>query len=177
MSIERATWPSITGGRITQVCPVIEDEREPAYLLVFFVAGTPRSAGSKRIFRRRDGGLNVTHDGIYTAEWMQTVAGEALKARCEAGLPVLTSGVEVTATFSFQRPRNQFRRDGTVYPEAPALPTSYRVPDLDKLARALLDGLAGIIYIDDHQVVRLTLSKQWGEEEGVLVEVRKAGAR
>ncbi len=43
--------------------------------------------------------------------------------------------------------------------------------DLDKLARALLDGMTGVVYVDDKQVVRLVAAKEWGED-GASVTVR-----
>lgn len=44
-------------------------------------------------------------------------------------------------------------------------------PDADKLARAVWDALKGIIYTDDSQIVRLTLSKDYGDAPGVIIQV------
>jgi crossover junction endodeoxyribonuclease RusA len=44
-------------------------------------------------------------------------------------------------------------------------------PDLDKLVRAVLDGLTAIAYRDDGQVVRLTAAKQYGVNPGVWVQM------
>lgn len=45
-------------------------------------------------------------------------------------------------------------------------------PDLDKLARSVLDALTGVAYEDDSQVCKLTLEKvyTWGEP-GVYITV------
>jgi len=48
-------------------------------------------------------------------------------------------------------------------------------PDADNLAKTILDALNGVAWIDDGQVVDLTISKRYakpGESEGVTVWVR-----
>jgi Holliday junction resolvase RusA-like endonuclease len=42
-------------------------------------------------------------------------------------------------------------------------------PDLDNVAKAILDACNGIAYIDDKQVARLTVSKFYSTEPGVEV--------
>jgi Holliday junction resolvase RusA-like endonuclease len=44
-------------------------------------------------------------------------------------------------------------------------------PDIDKLARAAADSLQGIFYVDDSQVVRLSVSKDYGEAPGVTIAI------
>jgi crossover junction endodeoxyribonuclease RusA len=64
----------------------------------------------------------------------------------------LTGAVEVEATFYLQEPKSARR----------SLP--YVRPDIDKLARAVLDGLTGVAFGDDGQVVRLLCNKHYGEQ-------------
>lgn len=63
--------------------------------------------------------------------------------------------------------------------ERPARPTyRYPVQDVDKLARATVDGLVrGGVLSDDKHVVQLIAWKRWaepGEEPGCVVDVRPA---
>jgi Holliday junction resolvase RusA-like endonuclease len=44
-------------------------------------------------------------------------------------------------------------------------------PDLDKLIRAVLDGLTGVAYKDDGQVVRITAVKIYAQKIGVQIGV------
>jgi crossover junction endodeoxyribonuclease RusA len=44
-------------------------------------------------------------------------------------------------------------------------------PDLDKMIRAILDALTGVVFHDDSQVVHLVSRKQYGNEPGVEVWV------
>jgi Holliday junction resolvase RusA-like endonuclease len=49
-------------------------------------------------------------------------------------------------------------------------------PDLDKLIRAILDGITGILIEDDSQVVNITATKQYAqanEQHGVLIELEE----
>lgn len=119
-------------------------------LLTMFVPGRPRPQGSKRIVRGR---LIESSRGL--RQWRRDIAMTALATRSA---------------------RRSWPRLGPVAVRADFL-LSGRLdvrPDLDKLCRALLDGLveAGII-ADDGQVVRLTAEKlpETGAE-GVFVEVR-----
>ena len=47
-------------------------------------------------------------------------------------------------------------------------------PDIDKLARAVLDALAGIIYVDDCQVIKMDVSKEYDFNglNGCDIEIR-----
>jgi Holliday junction resolvase RusA-like endonuclease len=72
----------------------------------------------------------------------------------------------VEAHFLFSRPKS--------------LPKKIRMdtkrPDLDKLIRAVLDGLADILIPDDAQVVSISASKRYaaeGEMPGARIMVRK----
>lgn len=42
-------------------------------------------------------------------------------------------------------------------------------PDIDNLAKAVLDGLNGIAYNDDNQIVELKLQKKYGENPRTVV--------
>ena len=44
-------------------------------------------------------------------------------------------------------------------------------PDADNVLKAICDGINGIVFKDDVQVVNVSLSKRFGETPGVLVRV------
>lgn len=51
---------------------------------------------------------------------------------------------------------------------------SYPSGDVDNYAKAALDGMNGVVWEDDRQVVQLGATKRWafdGEEEGLTIEV------
>ena len=49
-------------------------------------------------------------------------------------------------------------------------------PDVDNVAKVVLDALNGFAYIDDKQVVGLIVRKIWGEPEGLMVKVEEVPA-
>lgn len=46
-------------------------------------------------------------------------------------------------------------------------------PDIDNIAKAILDSLNGVAYDDDSQVVRLTIEKVYGEQACVMVALNE----
>lgn len=44
-------------------------------------------------------------------------------------------------------------------------------PDLDNVVKAVLDGLNGVAFLDDKQIVKLTANKQYSDDACVLVTV------
>jgi crossover junction endodeoxyribonuclease RusA len=66
--------------------------------------------------------------------------------------------IHVTITFRLQRPAsvsNPRRVNFRLWPTVK--------PDIDKLTRAILDSMTGIVYVDDSQVVKLRAEKQYVE--------------
>lgn len=82
------------------------------------------------------------------------------------GKKLLTGPVAVDMNFGFVQA--QSNRD--IYP------TGRNIGDLDKLCRATLDALTGIVYEDDSQVSVLTANKYYLRQETVEVSVHKLSA-
>lgn len=71
-----------------------------------------------------------------------------------------TNPVRVELTFYFNRPKSVKREFMSVK------------PDIDKLARSVLDSITGTVIKDDSQVVILNLRKEYTEQSpGVLVRI------
>lgn len=121
-------------------------------MIEFEVIGMPRPKGSYRSFayRRKDGRLGTTtiNSNPATATWEQRVATEAQRLAQERHT---SKGCAVTLRFRMPRPKS--------LPKRVQLMT--RRPDIDKLARTVLDGLTGTILADDSQIVSLTASKRY----------------
>ena len=86
-----------------------------------------------------------------------------------------TGAVSVTLDFLLPRPKGHLgtgRNAGVLRESAPVDPLSK--PDLDKLARAVLDALTGIAWVDDAQVTDLVAAKRFSprpDQAGVHVRV------
>lgn len=93
----------------------------------------------------------------------------ALRAFVRASIPatqygvVFPTGVSVTVTITFhmRRPDIDFRRGDRVGAVLKATAPVMRPisPDIDNLAKFILDGLNGVLYSDDRQVVKLVTMK------------------
>ena len=68
-------------------------------------------------------------------------------------------GVEVSLVFTLKKPKTVTRSE------------PFKRPDIDKLSRAVLDGLTGVAYEDDEQVVKLIAVKEYGNVEGVTIRI------
>jgi Holliday junction resolvase RusA-like endonuclease len=45
--------------------------------------------------------------------------------------------------------------------------------DLDNYAKAILDAMNTIVYDDDKQIVKLSISKRWGKDGKIVVELNE----
>ena len=135
-------------------------------MIEFTVYGAPVPQGSKRVFR----GNIVDMAPQRLRSYRQDIHVTALQAM--NGREPHVEPVGVTVTFSIPRPKNHYgtgrnaevKKDSA--PSAPAKP-----PDIDKLGRAVLDGMTGAVFRDDAQVVSLHLMKVWADHSDAATEV------
>lgn len=135
---------------------LLPDEAEIARTVTgtsFTVLGTPVAQGSKRAIVR--GGKAVLLEmGVGHHSWRAAVALAAFQARQTLDV-TLDGPLHVTARFRFQMPASRpkaTREAGECW--------KISAPDLDKLARALGDGLTeGGLIVDDRCIVEWVLSK------------------
>ena len=122
-------------------------------MITFRVDGKPIPQGSMKVIHG-----NIIHSqGSALAAWRSAVG---LSAKY-AGAKPHADPVEIRLIFIMTRPRTVTRLE-------PSVP-----PDLDKLVRAVLDGLTAIAYRDDAQVTTLTATKEYGDRPGVQVFIAK----
>lgn len=132
------------------------------------VRGVPAPQGSKT--RNRYGAVYESSKAV--GPWRDAVRTETQRA-----VPVPLAGSLVARlAFVMPRPRGHYgtgRNADRLRASAPAYPSA--LPDLDKLCRAVLDGLTdGGAWKDDGQVVTLHATKRYalpGAVPGVLIEI------
>lgn len=149
-------------------------EAETVVKTHFTVLGIPAPKGSARaFFVKKLGRAVITSANAKTRPWEQAIRAEA--ANAQRGQPPQVAAMSVGVEFRFPRPLGHYRKDGSLKPSAPMRHT--KKPDLDKLARTLLDGLTGVAFVDDSQVCSLVGSKRYvtgGEAPGAEVMVEEA---
>ena len=118
---------------------------------MIFIPGAPAPQGSSRAFVRGNRAI-ITHANAKTMPWRDTV-----RSFVGVGLPgiVFPEGpVAVTARFVMPRVKSEPKRSTRPHT---------RKPDLDKLVRAVLDALTGVVFTDDSQVTAVFASKRTAE--------------
>lgn len=126
------------------------------------VLGEPIPQGSTRAFITKSGRPIITHSNKNLKQWRQRIATEA-----QAKRPAhwdMDSAILINIDFLMPRPKSLPKK----------VTEDIKRPDIDKLIRAVLDGLTGIYYADDSQVVHLFASKKYVdrfEAPGVTIRV------
>lgn len=127
-----------------------------------FVPGTPEPQGSTRSFVVK-GRAVTTSDNPDVKPWRAVISAYI---RDSIG-PVIvhpTGPVSLGLLFVMPRRKGEPKR---------ITPPHTRRPDADKLVRAVLDALTGLVYTDDSQVVEIHARKRTaeiGEMPGVTIE-------
>jgi Holliday junction resolvase RusA-like endonuclease len=125
---------------------------------ISFVAGTPRPQGSKKAFVIRGKAVLVdASEGNY--EWRRIVTQELAN---DPDLVRYKGAVNVSLAFYMEKAKSNKTNLMT------------QKPDIDKLARSVLDAMTNAELIeDDSKVVYLNITKTWAENQnpGVLIHV------
>ena len=137
----------------------------------FFVPGAPVGKGRPRAARRGAGVVMFTPDK--TAGYEALVAAAASNAmRAEAG-PLFTGPLEAVLEMRIPIPASWSKAHKAAALAGIELPTSR--PDIDNVAKAILDACNGVVFRDDAQVVMLVATKAFSDEPGVRVVIRECG--
>jgi len=121
-------------------------------VISFGVEGTPIQQGSMKFIRP---GVMIHSRAVELATWRADIALAAKVAGCKP----IDSPIIITMRFRVKKPKT-VKRD---YPTV--------APDLDKYIRAVNDGLTGVAFKDDSQVIHITASKVYSDNPGVDIEV------
>lgn len=141
-----------TDWRIDQAAKALDLGGPQTY--TFFVSGEFVTQGSKTPGVNRATGKAFMKESNAKGlqAWRHAINDEARKARGD-DMP-LTGPVEVVLYFWKQRPAAEPKRRRT-------WPIKARSGDADKLLRAVLDALTGVLFADDAQVIHCDVWKDW----------------
>lgn len=122
------------------------------------VHGIPRPQGSKTAYVVK-GRAVVAEAGNKTSRaafhsWRDGITHAAQRWQDEHHAPVCDAPARITIVFRLPRPKSAPRK--RVWPDTR--------PDLDKLARAVLDSLTGVLISDDSRVCELVVSKTFAAD-------------
>ena len=114
----------------------------------FFVEGHPKPKGSWTPIRGKKGRIFLIHASKLTAAWCRSI---------DKQMPLLwkhsliKGAVKCELKFILLRPKTNKDK----------YPINKFSGDLDKLERAILDCMTGIVYVDDSQVVDIKSTKRY----------------
>lgn len=133
-----------------------------------FVRGQPAPKGSMVPFLDKEGKPFLTEKrNSSSRQWQRDV--RTVLQLYWTGPPIgvqratMLRPVAVVLTFDLLKPPSapKYRDHPTV------------TPDIDKLARGVLDAMHGIVIVDDRQIVRLEVAKRYAPEQGVHIRVEE----
>ena len=131
-------------------------------MIEFDVAGDPVPQPRPRVSTRGGFGRAYTPHQHPVHAYRRAIAFEAAKAGARPGRGIVS--VEIEAVFV--RPKFHKTKRG-VKVTAPQVPRQ----DVDNVAKAVLDALNGVAWVDDTQVQRLLVTKSYGDEGRTIVKI------
>lgn len=129
-------------------------------MIKFFIEGDSVAQGRPKFARR--GSFVTVYDPKKSKDWKETVAWEAKRRHYKP----LEGALRMVLTFRLRKPKS--------VPKSRIWPTVR--PDLDNYVKACKDGLNGICYKDDSQVVILEAKKEYAKDgfvPGVVVSIEE----
>jgi Holliday junction resolvase RusA-like endonuclease len=132
------------------------------FTLQFVIPGPPVGKGRPRF--STVGGTPRSYTPAVTRDYESLIAARAAEAM--AGREPLQTPLTVyiyasmSVPLSWSKAKRQAALDGDIYPAR---------PDVDNIAKTVLDGMNGVVYADDAQVTYLKVTKKYSEEGMVTV--------
>lgn len=134
--------------------------------MYFVVLGPPHGKGRPKASSR--GGFVRMYTPAPTRQYEAEIAKMAVLAR--ADWPVLETPISLRVVAHHAIPMSWPKRKQQQALQGDLIPGK---PDLDNVAKAVLDALNGVIYLDDKQVVRLMAEKRYSFDPRVEVYVHE----
>lgn len=130
----------------------------------FTVPGEPTGKGRPRVFKANGVSRAVTPQKTLSYEnLVKWIVSESMQVE------QLTGEVEAEIKAYYAIPKSMTKKNRQLIEEGKLHPT--KKPDLDNVAKIILDALNGIAYKDDSQVVRLHVEKEYADDNKPRVEV------
>jgi len=145
-------------------------------LLRIWVSGNPITQGSKRAFTNRSNGkpIMVENNSQLLRPWREAIQTE-VRALMGEKTELFNGDLCCELHFFFARPKSHFRTGkhaDKLKDTAPAYVSGSRY-DLDKLTRAVFDGLTATAIVDDGMIVQLQASKRYSSRPGCEIIIRE----
>ena len=132
----------------------------------FVVPGKAR--GKQRPRATRQGRVYTPAETVNAEAYIKMLATQAMDGAAPMDGPLwMLVKVDVAVPASWSRKRTELALIGEL------MPTSK--PDLDNIVKLYADALNGVVYLDDKQIIDLTVRKSFGAIERTSIYVEKVG--
>lgn len=132
--------------------------------ITYRIDAIPRPQGSKR----HVGNGVMVESSKHVANWRAFARLCAVQAMRGQEIAGKGTPVRVVARFRFDRPQKHYNAKGL---KSDAAIFHVGKPDADKLLRALLDSMSGVVFYDDSQVCEVAVDKNYDKLAHTQVEV------
>ncbi len=145
----------------------VAGEAQAGRVITFTVPGDPVGKGRPRAAKR---GKHIT---LYTPEKTASYEGLVAHAGHVAmnGRDLIAGAVSVQLDIRLPVPASWSKRKQNEALDGHLLPT--KKPDIDNVEKAIFDGLNGVVWNDDVQVVEVSKRKRYSAVPGVQVVIRE----
>ena len=134
-------------------------------MINIYVAGQPVGKARPRV--TRSGRVYTPTKTMQAEQGIREAAEHAMQGRDPLDQPLVASMVFcMQIPKSWSKAKRQQAEDGQILPAAK--------PDIDNLAKTVMDALNGMVYEDDSQVVQLAVSKRYSTEPKTLISIKPA---
>lgn len=137
------------------------------FMVQFRVEGIPVRKGRPRF--RRNKNFVQTYTDEKTVAWEKKVYAAAAYAM-SSPYPLETP-VAVYLYFGIPIPKSHCKKRAKACLDGLEAPS--KRPDLDNMAKAVIDGMNGVIFKDDGQIVSLHMKKVYSSDPGVDILVKE----
>ena len=134
----------------------------------FVIEGRAQPQGRPRAVRMGSGVR--MYDPPKSKAYKQMVAAKVRSYMKINGIQTITEPLAVHLNFYFTPPKSYSKKRIRAIEAKEELFT--KKPDLDNLAKSILDSCNNLLFKDDSQIVGLTIGKHYGHEDYVDVEVQ-----
>lgn len=129
----------------------------------FTVSGDPKGKGRPRFVRATGRAFTPKRTADYESH-VAMCAQEAMGSR-----PPLAGAVHVTIVAVMEIPKSASKKKQAAMLMGDIRPT--KIPDVENIGKAVLDGMEGIAFGNDKQVTEIYVEKRYGERPHIEVTV------
>ena len=137
--------------------------------LNFVVDGEPVAQGRPRF--TRIGGFVRAYDPKKSKDYKKQIATAAVAAMAESKTTITGKPLSAEIYIFVGIPKSKSKKFKAAAADGDVLPTVR--PDVDNLAKIVLDALNGIVYEDDKQVITLFINKKYSEYPRIEVKLNE----